>query len=117
MAPDDARRNQEDVTELDLVPPELLTPRLRLAGLLFVVLGAAVGTVLGVLLSSVGVGVLFALAVVVPCVLSIALTARRRTWIVGSTVYQRRRFGTRAVNFADAVSVEFVVRGDRKSVV
>jgi hypothetical protein len=103
------------VTELDLIPADLIVPRLRAAGFLFVGVGVVIGVVMGLITSSVVVGVLVAAAVAFPCVFSTMLTARRRTWIEGATVTQRSRFRTHSVDFARAVSVELIVKAARVS--
>ncbi|GGG08977.1 hypothetical protein GCM10007304_23820 [Rhodococcoides trifolii] len=104
-----------EITDLDLIPPELLAPRLSRASALVGAVAVVLGVVVGFLASSFLLGVLLTVVLAVPPVVLILLVARHHTWIDGTTVHQRFRLRSRHVDFAEAVSVEVVVRAAKVS--
>jgi hypothetical protein len=106
---------QGEITDLDLIPPELLVPRLRRAAAAVSVVAVVLGAVVGLLASSFMLGALATVILAVPPVSVVLLVARRHTWIDGTTVHQRFRVRHRRVDFAEAVSVEVVVRAAKVS--
>ncbi|MGU3433284.1 hypothetical protein ACNHUS_09705 [Actinomycetes bacterium M1A6_2h] len=104
-----------EITDLDLIPPELLIPRLRRAAVLACAVAVAFGVVVGILSSSFLMGALITAVLAVPPVVTVLAVARRHTWIDGTTVHQRSRLRRRHVDFAEAVSVEVVVRAAKVS--
>ncbi|MBM7414726.1 MULTISPECIES: hypothetical protein [Nocardiaceae] len=99
---------------LDLVPPELIVPRLRVAGAVFAVVGAVLGVVAGVLISPY-VGVALGAALVATAGFAVVSGGRRRVWIDHGVVSRRGSFRVRRVNLSDATKVEVLVRVARVS--
>ncbi|KQU34649.1 MULTISPECIES: hypothetical protein [unclassified Rhodococcus (in: high G+C Gram-positive bacteria)] len=99
---------------LDLVPPELIVPRLRVAGAVFAVVGAVLGVVAGLLISPY-VGVALGAALVAMAGFAVVSGGRRRVWIDHGVVSRRGSFRVRRVNLSDATKVEVLVRVARVS--
>lgn len=99
---------------LDLVPPELILPRLRVAAGVFAAFGLVLGLVAGFLLTP-EVGVALALALVASAVWAVVSAGRRRLWIDHGVVSRRGALRTRRVNVTDAARVELLVRVARVS--
>ncbi|MBY6687079.1 hypothetical protein HQ305_14965 [Rhodococcus sp. BP-149] len=99
---------------LDLVPPELIVPRLRVAGAVFAVVGAVLGVVAGLLISPY-VGVALGAALVATAGFAVVSGGRRRVWIDHGVVSRRGSFRVRRVNLSDATKVEVLVRVARVS--
>ena len=99
---------------LDLVPPELIVPRLRVAGAVFAVVGAVLGVVAGLLISPY-VGVALGAALVATAGCAVVSGGRRRVWIDHGVVSRRGSFRVRRVNLSDATKVEVLVRVARVS--
>ncbi|MBY6541117.1 hypothetical protein HQ325_20835 [Rhodococcus sp. BP-349] len=99
---------------LDLVPPELIVPRLRVAGAVFAVVGAVLGVVAGLLISPF-VGVALGAALVATAGFAVVSGGRRRVWIDHGVVSRRGSFRVRRVNLSDATKVEVLVRVARVS--
>ncbi|NIL79279.1 hypothetical protein [Rhodococcoides kroppenstedtii] len=99
---------------LDLVPPELILPRLRVAAGIFAGFGLVLGVVAALLLTP-EVGLALALALVASAVWAVISGGRRRLWIDHGVVSRRGTLRTRRVNVTDATSVELVVRVARVS--
>ncbi len=99
---------------LDLVPPELIVPRLRVAGAVFAVVGAVLGIVAGLLISPY-VGVALGAALVATAGCAVVSGGRRRVWIDHGVVSRRGSFRVRRVNLSDATKVEVLVRVARVS--
>ncbi|MDQ1201612.1 hypothetical protein [Rhodococcus sp. SORGH_AS_0303] len=95
---------------LDLVPPELIVPRLRVAGAVFAVVGVVAG-----LLISPYVGVALGAALVATAGFAVVSGGRRRVWIDHGVVSRRGSFRVRRVNLSDATKVEVLVRVARVS--
>lgn len=103
-----------DVVALDLVPPELVAPRLRVAGALFAVVGSVVGLAAGLLFSPV-FGTVLGVALIGCAVLTVVSGGRRRVWIDHGVIFRRRMVGVRRVDVTDAARVEIVIRVARVS--
>jgi hypothetical protein len=107
--PQESRR-----TELDLLPPAVLTRRARGVSALAVVLAAAVGGLVG-LVGGREAGLVAAAVIAVPLLLLAWAESRRRTWLEG-TVVSVRAIGVRRVDIAAAGRRDVLVsevRGQR----
>ncbi|MGB3770323.1 MAG: hypothetical protein WBA00_04185 [Rhodococcus sp. (in: high G+C Gram-positive bacteria)] len=102
------------VVSLDLVPAELVVPRLRVAGVIFAVVGAILGVV-AALLIEVYVGAVLGSALVGTAAFAVVSGSRRRVWIDHGVVSRRGALRVRRVNVSDATRVEVVVRVARVS--
>ncbi|MFE3293297.1 hypothetical protein [Rhodococcus sp. NPDC059234] len=99
---------------LDLIPVEMIRPRLRGLAVVAVVIGVLVAAVFA-LFASAGVAVLVGAIIAVPTALSALLAMRRRIWLSGTTVHARTGLRTKSVDLGVAVSAELVVRVARVS--
>ncbi|KIQ15931.1 MULTISPECIES: hypothetical protein [unclassified Rhodococcus (in: high G+C Gram-positive bacteria)] len=102
------------VVALDLVPTELIVPRLRVAGAVFALVGAVLGAVAAFLINPV-VGVVLGIALVATAAFAVVSGGRRRVWIDHGVVSRRGALRVRRVNMSDATRVEIIVRVARVS--
>ncbi|MFC9788416.1 hypothetical protein [Rhodococcus sp. NPDC127528] len=99
---------------LDLIPVEMIRPRLRGLAVVAVVIGVLVALVVAIFASA-AVAALVGAIIAVPTALSALLAMRRRIWLSGTTVHARTGLRTKSVDLGVAVSAELVVRVARVS--
>jgi hypothetical protein len=103
-----------DTIPLDLLDPALVRKRARAVAITAVVLGAAVGGLVG-FVGGRWAGLAAAVVVAAPLVLLAVVEARRRVWLDGSTV-SVRALGTRSVRLTELTGMDLMitdVRGTR----
>ncbi|SNS23564.1 hypothetical protein [Rhodococcoides kyotonense] len=101
-----------DRVDLDLVPVELIAPRLRKVAIGSVVVGVVLALIASFFLPVV-VAVVLGVVVAVPTAGSAWVGLRRRTWLTGSVIRARGAVRTRALEVPKLVSAEVQVRTAR----
>ncbi len=107
--PDGAGR---DEFALDLIPAELLAPRMRRVALVSVLIGVVAAGVVA-LFASLPVAVAVGVVVGAPTAVSALLATRRRIWLDGTVLHASNGLRRRRLDVAQAVTVEFTVRSAR----
>lgn len=101
-----------DHTELDLVPVELLRPRLRKVAVGSVVAGTLIALVAS-LFFPVALAVVLGVVVAVPTVASAWVGLRRRTWLSGNVIHARGGLRTKQLSVSKVMTAEVQVRTAR----
>ncbi|RRQ28854.1 hypothetical protein DK926_06065 [Rhodococcus sp. Eu-32] len=101
-----------DHVDLDLVPAELIAPRLRKVAVGAVVVGVLLAVIASFFLP-VAVAVVLGVVVAVPAAGSAWVGLRRRLWLDGTTLHARGAVRTRALDVPTLVSAEVQVRTAR----
>ncbi|WP_068276351.1 hypothetical protein [Aldersonia kunmingensis] len=101
-------------TELDLIDPALVVPRLRTVALVAAGIGVLAAVVVGAV-ASWPIGILVGVIIGGPTGISAMLAMRRRKWMSGTVIHARRALGYRTLDVAQAVSAELQVRTARVS--
>ncbi|WP_072801933.1 hypothetical protein [Rhodococcoides yunnanense] len=101
-----------DRVDLDLVPVELIAPRLRKVAVGAVVVGVLLAVIASFFLP-VAVAVVIGIVVAVPTAGSAWVGLRRRTWLTGSMMHARGGVRTRTLDVSKVVSAEIQVRTAR----
>ncbi|TSD94656.1 hypothetical protein FOS14_20335 [Skermania sp. ID1734] len=99
---------------IDLVPTQLVAPRLRRIAAIAVVVGVVVALLAGAA-TTWPVGIVAGAVVGGPTAVAALLSMRRRTWLTGTVVRSRRLLRTRHVDLAAAQTAELTVRSGRIS--
>ncbi|AYJ49620.1 hypothetical protein [Rhodococcus sp. P1Y] len=102
----------DDRVELDLIPIELVAPRLRKVAVGAIVVGILLAVIASFFLPPT-VAVVLGLVVAVPTAGSAWIGLRRRTWLVGNVIHTRGGFRTKKVEVSSLVSAEVQVRTAR----
>lgn len=102
----------DDRVELDLIPIELVAPRLRKVAVGAIVVGILLAVIASFFLPPT-VAVVLGLVVAVPTAGSAWIGLRRRTWLVGNVIHTRGGFRTKKVKVSSLVSAEVQVRTAR----
>lgn len=100
--------------ELDLVPTQVIAPRLRRLAVGAFVAGVVVGVGIGLVTTPV-TGVVVAALIGLPTGLSALLVSRRRMWMSESVIHAHSGLRTVSLDVAKAVSAELLVRSGRVS--
>lgn len=98
--------------ELDLVPVELIAPRLKKVAIGAVVVGVVIAAIASVFLP-VAVAVVLGVVVAVPTAGSAWIGLRRRTWLSENKIHVRGGFRTTHLSVAGLVSAEVQIRTAR----
>jgi hypothetical protein len=98
--------------ELDLVPVELIAPRLKKVAIGAVVVGVMIAAIASVFLP-VAVAVVLGVVVAVPTAGSAWIGLRRRTWLSDNKIHVRGGFRTTHLSVAGLVSAEVQIRTAR----
>ncbi len=101
-----------DHVELDLVPVELIRPRLRKVAAGSVAAGALLAIVASLLLP-LALAVVLGVVVAVPTVASAWVGSRRRTWLNGNVIHARGGFRTKQLSVPKVITAEVQVRTAR----
>lgn len=101
-------------TELDLVDPALVVPRLRTVALVAALVGILAAVVVGAL-ASWPIGILVGAIIGGPTAISALLAMRRRKWMTGKVIHARRALGYHTLDVSQAVIAEMQVRLGRIS--
>lgn len=98
--------------ELDLVPVELIAPRLKKVAVGAVVVGVLLALIASFFLPPT-VAIVLGVVVAVPTAGSAWIGLRRRIWLSGSVIHVRGGFGTKKLSVPALVSAEVQVRTAR----
>ncbi|MEV0946504.1 hypothetical protein [Rhodococcus sp. NPDC049939] len=109
MAPDD-----DPPVSLDLVPIELIAPRLKRVAMIAVLIGVLIGVAVG-LFTSLWVGVLVGAVIAVPTAVPALISLRRRITLQQGRIRSTGGIRSRQVNATRAVGAEIVIRSARVS--
>lgn len=101
-----------DRVELDLVPVDLIAPRLKKVAAGAVVVGVLLAIIASFFLP-VAVAVVIGVVGAVPTAGSAWVGLRRRTWLIGNVIHARGGFRTRRLAVSDLVTAEVQVRTAR----
>jgi hypothetical protein len=104
----------DERTELDLVDPALVVPRLRMVALVATTVGVVAAVVVGAL-ASWPIGILVGGIVGGPTAISATLAMRRRKWMTGKVIHARWALGYHTLDVSQAVIAELQVRIGRIS--
>jgi len=102
----------DERVDLDLIPTELIVPRLRKVAIGALVFGVLVAVITSFFLPTT-VAVVLGVVVGIPAAASAWVGIRRRTWLDGNIVHARGGVRTRALSVPNLVSAELQVRTAR----